>query len=95
MSQAHVNALRLARGRLEKNTNYALFYALPDGKAGEELRTAVLNSLEGEVSLYNWIRRAQGCGEWDDYGESAFNAKLLSTQLAWIDQMLIDWKDAP
>ena len=95
MSQAHIDALLVARDKLWDGQNFSMYYALPTDKAGEELQTAVVDSLGGAGSLYFWLRNTHGDGEWDVCDDRVFNVKIRAAHLAWVDQMLIDWKDAP
>ena len=88
MSQAHVDALLIARDTLE-NFSGSRFtcLCLPYTGAANEIERAIRKSLEGCKTLDSWLAsRGIDCGD---------PITMRKTRLAWIDQMIIDWKDAP
>ena len=94
MSQAHIDALLHVRRQFENDDGFQFYLDSNSSKAYRELHLAVLDSLEGNENLHDWLKATLGYGEWDDCYISVFDVKMHATHLAWIDQMIIDWKDA-
>ena len=96
MSQAHVDALLVARDKLKNPHRYDaasqfVCGCLPLTIAAYEIRAAIQLSLGRESTLNGWLYTRHGIRSWGDEE----SGKMLETRLAWIDQMLLDWKDAP
>ena len=93
MSQAHVDALLVARDKLvntHKHIGASRFicHCLPFTAAAWEIEAAIMKSLEGSRTLESWLKDHRGIDCWKP-------VKMRKIRIAWIDQMLIDWKDAP
>ena len=95
MSQAHVDALIIARRIFSGGYGFQFYFNPSASIECKELHNAVIEALEGADSLYGWLRKTHGSGDWDGCSRRVFDVKIRATHLAWIDQMIIDWKGAP
>jgi hypothetical protein len=93
MSIHHVKALKEAKSKLGKTHSF-ICHALPDNKYGDEILKQIMEDLDGWNTLRSWLDKQNIVG-FDYFEFTNYHPKMIATRKAWINALILYWKDKP